>query len=226
MVLAILVHDGQALLAVILGAGFGDVDDAGVEIAVLASDALVDIVGDDVGCPAPDVLGEGVGVGEHLRPAEHVPQPELDAVFAACPGLHRARHQRLGIDQAPVLEARQHVGGEALLDEGALIDRRKQAGAFQVGGNDARDLRAQLIVGRIGSAEHRNRDRHRLDYALGDVDHRLGLRGRHRHSQNRGRQRSSYSTPYRPNHRHASALGFRSWNFAESADWPRFILIP
>src|SRR3546814_7554470 len=52
---AILVHDRQPLDAAVGRTALGDIDDAGVEITVLAGDALVDGVGDQMRQPAPVV---------------------------------------------------------------------------------------------------------------------------------------------------------------------------
>ena len=55
-VAAVLIHDGEALAALLGRAGLVDEDDAGVEEALLARDAREDRVGDDVG-DAPRVAG-------------------------------------------------------------------------------------------------------------------------------------------------------------------------
>jgi hypothetical protein len=62
---AVLVHDRQALLALERRAAFGNEHDAGVEIALLAGDALIDRVGDHVG-DAPPVFGRRV---KYCRPS-------------------------------------------------------------------------------------------------------------------------------------------------------------
>ena len=49
---AVLIHDREALDPLVLGAGLVDKDDAAIEIAFLAGQALVDRVGDDVREPA------------------------------------------------------------------------------------------------------------------------------------------------------------------------------
>ncbi len=59
---AVLVHDGEALAAAVLGAGLVDEGDLRVEVAPLAREALVDLVGDAMRETAPVV---GVG-GEPL----------------------------------------------------------------------------------------------------------------------------------------------------------------
>ena len=83
VVLAVLVHDRQPLGAPVARAGGGDVDDAGVEIALLAQQPLIDHVGHDVGDAAPVALRRGVGGALDLRLRQHVPQAELDADLAA-----------------------------------------------------------------------------------------------------------------------------------------------
>jgi hypothetical protein len=106
---------------------------------------------------------------------EHVPQPELR--LHAAVGLPRdaAGHQRLRVDGLPVLEARHRVDVDDLLEVGLLVDRREQAGAAQIAGDDAGDVAADLAVGRSRHAgEVGQRDRHRLHGALRDVE----LRGR------------------------------------------------
>ena len=57
-VVAVLVHDGEALDALVLGSRLVDEHDARVEIALLAGDALIDHVGDDV-ADAARVLRRG-----------------------------------------------------------------------------------------------------------------------------------------------------------------------
>ena len=50
---AVLVHHGEPLAALVLGAGLVDEDDLGVEVALLAGQALIDLVGDEMAEPAP-----------------------------------------------------------------------------------------------------------------------------------------------------------------------------
>ena len=86
----------------------GDVDDAGVEIARLAGDPLVDRVGDLVRDAPPVVGSGGEAQAAHLGAGEHVPEAELDRqVSAVLAARHVAGDQRLGVDLAPVGEARQ-----------------------------------------------------------------------------------------------------------------------
>ena len=87
-------------------AGRGDVDDARVEIALLAEQPLVDHVGDDVGDAPPVGLAGGVGGALDLGLRQHVPQAELDADLSAALRLGAAGDQRLRTDRLPVLEIR------------------------------------------------------------------------------------------------------------------------
>ena len=67
-------------LRLFFGAGFVDEDDAGVEIALLAGQPLVDRVGDDVGDAAPvfGLVGEEL-LADQLLAGKRVPQAELGA---------------------------------------------------------------------------------------------------------------------------------------------------
>ncbi len=174
---AVLVHDGEALDPLLLGAGLVDEDDAGVEIALLAGEPLIDGVGDDVGDAAPVLrLGE-ILLADQLLAGEHVPQPELGLHPAVRLAGHAAGDQRLGIDDAPVLEARRGVRIGDLLDEGGRVDRGEQAGAAQVAGDDLGDALAGLGILRAAAAlEVGDGDGQRLHRALGDVELQHGLR--------------------------------------------------
>ena len=102
---AVLVHDREPLDAALLGAGLVDEHHAGVEIALLAGQALVDLVGDDVR-DAPPVFrrGEILLAGELLA-GEDVPQPEFGLQPPVALPRHAAGHQRLRVDGLPVLES-------------------------------------------------------------------------------------------------------------------------
>src|SRR5260370_40233511 len=139
MVGAVLVHDGEPLDALLRRPGFGDIDDPRIEIAVLAGDPLVDLVGDDMGDAAPVLPGRRVGEAGELLLGEYVPQPELDPEFSVALLLHRAGDQRLGVDLAPIAEARAFARRD-VLDEAARIERPEQAGTLQIGRNDLRDV--------------------------------------------------------------------------------------
>ena len=96
------------LTRLFFGAGLVDEDHAAVEIALLAGDAGVDRVGNDMG-DAPRILGGGVVLlaGELLA-GEHVPQPEF-GLHAAALAAHAAGDQRLRIDHAPAVELRHRI---------------------------------------------------------------------------------------------------------------------
>ena len=153
-----------------LGPDLVDEHHAAVEIAHLAGQALVDRIRDDMRDTAPDV-----GRGEILRAGEllgggHIPQPEFRLQPAVALARDAAGDQRLGVDGAPIGKPRQRVDVRDPLDIGRGIDRREQAGALQVGGDHLRDVARDVAVVRAAADEIRNRDRDRLDVALGDVD--------------------------------------------------------
>ncbi len=108
-------------------------------------------------------------------PANHVPEAELRAQPSVALPRHAAGNQRLRIDRAPVREFRRDIGIGYLFDIGGRIDRREQAGAAQVVGDDAGDVARHLGIRSGAAGEIRQGDRHRLNIALGDVEfqHRL-----------------------------------------------------
>ena len=185
MVFAVLIHDGEALDPLGRRAGFGDVDDAGVEIALLAGDALIDGVGDLVGDAAP-----GFGRGEEGEAGEllldhHVPQPELDAQPPVGLAGDGAGDQPLGVEQAPVGETGQALQRRRVLNERRRIDRPEQTRALEVGRDHLGDALAHLERAAIGTMKGGDGDRNRLDHAAGDVDMKIGA-GRRREGQDQG----------------------------------------
>ena len=66
------------LTRLVAGPVSDDIDDAGVEIAVLAGDAGIDRIGDAMGDAAPVAGRRREREAGHLLLREHVPQPELD----------------------------------------------------------------------------------------------------------------------------------------------------
>ncbi len=141
-----------------------------VEIALLAGQPLVDRIRNDVRDAPPVVRRGEVLLAGLLLAGEHVPQTELGLEPpVALPG-DAAGHQRLGVDGAPVGEARHRVDVDDLFDEGGRIDRREQPAALEVGGDDLGDVARHLDVALRPADEIRHRDRHRLDIALRDVD--------------------------------------------------------
>src|SRR3546814_12178926 len=75
LVRAVLIHDRQPLHPLLRGAGLGDVDDAGIEVALFAGAPLVDSVGDDVGDTQPVLRRRVLGDARHLLLAAPVPEP-------------------------------------------------------------------------------------------------------------------------------------------------------
>ena len=121
--------------------------------------------------PRVGVIGEELLAGKLLA-GKGVPQPILGADAAVGLLADAAGDQRLGVDHLPVVEAGSGIRVRDFLDEGALVDRREQTGAFQVRTDDVGNLGAKRIPAlKIGDG-----DRQRLDSALVDVEYDLRLR--------------------------------------------------
>ncbi len=116
-------------------------------------------------------------LGGQLAARQHVPQAEL----AHHPPVRRpcgpADHHRLGVDHAPVLEARGRVEVARAVDEGGAIERLEQPRALQVGRHHVRHLEREL---RLLAHELRHGDGDGLQGALGDVDLQRAALGRPR----------------------------------------------
>ncbi len=167
---AILIHQRQALDAPLLGSGLIDEHHAAVEIALLAGQALVDLVGNDV-CNPPRVFRrrEVLLAGELLARV-HIPETEFRLQTSIGLEGHPAGHQGLRVDGLPVLELRRLVDVVDLFDEGRRIDRREQSAALEVVGNDLGHADADLAVPRRSRHKIRNRDRKRCKVTLRDND--------------------------------------------------------
>src|SRR5207248_7968783 len=122
MVRAVLIHQREPLFAALGRAGLGDVDDARIEIAVLAGDALIDLVGDDVRDAPPVLPGRRVGEPGELLFGADIPQPELDPVAAVALSLYRAGDEGLRIDLPPIGKARPLIRRD-VLDKALRIER-------------------------------------------------------------------------------------------------------
>src|SRR3546814_3000440 len=85
-----------------------------------------DLVGDDVSRPPERLRDHRQRGAGHVLLGEHVPQPELDPDLALAQFGDPPVHQRLGIDQPPVAEARHRVELQVALDDGVLVDRRSE----------------------------------------------------------------------------------------------------
>ena len=101
----------------------------------------------------------------HLLPGERVPETEFGTKATIGFLGNAASHQRLGIDDLPVFEARRGVRIGNLLNEGALVNRREEARTLQVGSNHLRNLRAHIAL-----QEVRHRNWHRLDIAFSKIE--------------------------------------------------------
>ncbi len=195
MVLPVLVHDGEAAGAPVARAGFADIDHAGVEVPLLAQQALIDHVRDEVRDPPPVRVGRREGGALQLLLGQHVPQPELDAQAVAL-GFDAAGDQRLRTDHAPVLEARRLGRALGGLDEGLAVHRAEQAGIAQVRLDDAGDV-APDARGIAGPGQVGDGNRDRVGARPGDVDDRargsLG-RSRQRGGEDAGRDQAGART--------------------------------
>ena len=106
-----------------------------------------------------------------------------------------ASHQRLSIDLPPIAKPRQCVDGDDFLDMGGLVDRGEQTGAAQVRRDDLAYIAPTRGVRQPDRDEIRDRNRHRLDVALGDVElqHRRCRAGQKR--CHRSRHSSQHDQP-------------------------------
>jgi hypothetical protein len=113
-----------------------------------------------------------------LLAGEHVPQPELSLETAVGLACHAPGGERLRIDGAPIGEVRHSVDAGDFLEERRRIDRREQAAPLEVRGNDLRHALRGFVVARGPAEKIRDRNRHRLDVALRDIDrNRRGRQG-------------------------------------------------
>ena len=176
---AVLIHQRQPLDAVLRRSALIDKHHAAVEIAFLAGQALIDLVGDDMRDPPPVFRrGEILLAGELLAGGD-VPQAELRLEAPVALPRHAAGHQRLRVDGLPVGELRRDVDVGDVLDIGGLIDRREQPAALEVVGDDLGDADADLAIRRRSRHEIRNCDRQRREVALG-ITIRFGRLARRR----------------------------------------------
>ena len=135
---------------------------------------------DDVRDAAPIVgRGEILLAGELLA-GEHVPEPELGLQPPVALAGDASGRKRLRVDGAPVGKVRHGVNAGDFLEEGGGIDRREQAAALEVRGDDLANALRGIVVGRGTAHEIGDGYRQRLEVALGHVetDHRTGVTGR------------------------------------------------
>jgi len=125
-------------------------------------------------------------------PAATVPQAELRVQTAVAPAGHAAGDQGLRVDTFPARKLRRGVDIDDLFDEGRLIDRREQAAALQIIGDDLGDADGDLAIRRRPRHEIRDRDRKRRDVAFGHLQFRLraGKRGQQQAPRPTRRRRS------------------------------------
>ncbi len=159
----------RRLVRLSFGPEFVDEHDARVEIALLAGDALIDRVGDDMADaprvlrPAEELLADELLAGIDIPESEFGPQPAVRAADAA-------DHQSLRIQHAPIVEGRDAVESDRLVDEGRLVDGREQARGAKIACHHVRDLARGLGIDRSVADEVGNGDGQRLNLALGDIE--------------------------------------------------------
>ena len=128
-----------------------------------------------MGDAAPHVRRGEILLAGELLARKHVPQTKFGLEPPVGLAREPAGEKGLGIDGAPVLEAGDGVGVDDALDVGGRVDRREQAGTFEVVGDDLRDATRGFAIARSAADEIRQRDRHGLHVAGGDFDsHRRG----------------------------------------------------
>ena len=73
MVFSILVHNGQTFGAFGFGAGFRNINNTGVKVALFAGEAFINRIGYHVGNSSPVVFGGGEGLSFHLILGINIP---------------------------------------------------------------------------------------------------------------------------------------------------------
>ncbi len=135
---AVLVHDREALAAVLRRAGLVDEDDAGIEKALLAGDAREDRIRNDVRDAA-----RIVGVGDILLACDlraRRPRPRGGTRSAAARRRPPAApgDDELRIDRLPAVELRRWSGLADRCGKRRGIDRREKDRALEIIGDDRR----------------------------------------------------------------------------------------
>ena len=122
---AVLVHHGEALVALVLGAGLVDEHDLGVEVALLAGEPLIDLVGDEVAEPAPVLSARPRSAGRQLAARQHVPQAEL----AHHPPVRRPRPARPTTTAWALITRQSWKRGGALRSRGRSMKEARSSGS-------------------------------------------------------------------------------------------------
>ncbi|MDF2813752.1 MAG: hypothetical protein K0S56_4783 [Microvirga sp.] len=176
---AVLVHDGEPLAAIFLGAGFIHEHHPRVEEAAEPSDLGIDRVRNDVADAAPEIRIGRVLLTGQLLARLHVPQAEFcleptGRITRDAPG-----DEGLCARKLPRLETRRGIEGGPFRKP-RFVERREIARALQVLGDDARYLLPEIAL----AGEIRDGDGHGLELAAG-ADAELELRLRRNRRDNK-----------------------------------------
>ena len=190
----VLIHHGKALDRSAPYAGFSNIHNTGIKIAILACHPLVDHVRDHMGNTAPVTGFCGIGKAGHLILRQNVIQAKIHLQLPWPCRADLAHHQQIRANAFPVGKTRRFACRTEPLQERRRIHRTEQPGIAQVIGNHPRHILG--IALRCAAAqrnERRNRHRNRLGNALGNAELQFGACWRcdaHRHRCQQGRQNS------------------------------------
>ena len=140
---AVLIHDREALAAVLGRARLVDKSNPRIEKALLAGNPRKDRIRDNMGNPARVVGIRHILAPGDLRARRHVPQPELGLQPPVGGAAGAAGHYELRVDHAPGVHLWSLVRIADRFDKCLGIDGRKKHGTFEIIGNDAGQLSAR-----------------------------------------------------------------------------------
>jgi hypothetical protein len=146
----------------------------GREDALYARQLLVNHVGGAVGDATHRAARRRNAVPDELPPAEYVEQLETDVVLVVTGLFHTPDHDRLGLDERPVVEVQFAPVGR-FLQHVLLGDRFETAAALQIGGDEVRHVERHARTLPRPSERH-DGDRRARNASLGDFHRDVGDR--------------------------------------------------
>ena len=154
-----------------------------VEIALFERQLFPNLVRDDVTNAPPVRRRRGELLTGHLLVEHHVPEAEFGPHASILDLRHPPDDERLRAGAAPVGEPRGRIEVADPFDKTLWVERLEEAGAFEVGRDDAGDVGREAW---ILAKERRNGDWSWPDIRLVDVDlERAALRLLRRDGENR-----------------------------------------